>query len=226
MVAPRAPKPWMAIFIVPFGIMVIVYLGLCLGWNINRVTQGTGLFIDIIGVITIAIPDIPTFHRYLFSGKLESGLDGLRYENEGSAANEVAAPDLDKRLYDALLVVENAQGCTVDEFLKRTIVQRESPPSSTGFYELREAFREDEDRDKDSWDNVYGFKVFKGQRTIQSIIMREIDGTPKKRSEGPYHMVFGPIENQVDAGKVRIRLVGLALLLIGFLFQLASLFIS
>lgn len=227
MVAPRAPKPWKVILLGSLsGVLVILYLGFCLGWDLNRVTQGTGLFIDIIGVIAIAIPDIPAFHGYFFSGKLESVLDELRFENKGSGANELAAPDMDKRLYDALSVVEHAQDCTVDELLERTIVQRESPPPSTGFYVLREAFRENEDQNKDSWDNVYGFKVFEGPRTIRSIIMREVDGTPKKRIEGSYHWIFGPIENQVDAGKVRIRLIGLALLLIGFLFQFASLFIT
>lgn len=226
MVAPKVPKPRMALPISLFGILCIFYLTACLSWNASKVVQGTGISIDIIGVVVLAIPDLPFLQKHFYSGKLKAALNHLRFENEGSAANLLAAPNLEERLIDALYVVENAKDCTVDELLDTIEVVRERTPSNTGFYELREELRKESDNKGGDWDNVYGFKTFDGQRGSRSIVMREVDGTPRKRIEGPYHMVFGPIETRVEEYDARIRILGLTLLLIGFLFQLSSLFFT
>lgn len=226
MVAPKVPKPRMALPISLFGGLCIFYLTACLGWNTSRVIQGTGISIDIIGVVILAIPDLPFLQKHFYSGKLKAALNHLRFENEGSAANILAAPNTKERLLDALYVVENAKDSTVDEYLETVNVVRERSPSSKGFYELREEFREESGDKGEAWDNVYGFKTFDGPRGSRSIVMREDNGNPNKRIEGPYPMVFEPIEERVKEHDAKIRIFGLALLLIGFLFQFLSLFFT
>lgn len=137
MAAAKVPKPRMALPISLFGILCIFYLTACLGWNTSKVVQGTGISIDIISVMILAIPDLPFLQKHFYSGKLKAALNHLRFENEGSAANLLAAPNIEERLIDALYVVENAKDCTVDGLLETIEVVREGKPLSTGFYELQ-----------------------------------------------------------------------------------------
>jgi len=124
----------MALPISLFGILCIFYLTACLSWNASKVVQGTGISIDIIGVVVLAIPDLPFLQKHFYSGELKAALNHLRFENEGSAANLLAAPNLEERLIDALYVVENAKDCTVDKLLDTIEVVRERVPSNTGFW--------------------------------------------------------------------------------------------
>lgn len=228
MTAPRSPRTRCAVFIALFGGFSALYLWLCLGWRPDTVFVGHGLVLDVIGAFVVAIPDIPSFHKHFFSGKLQTGLNQLRFESEGSAANELAALDTDERLLDALMTVENARNITVDKMLDVVSVVREDDPPSEGFYEIREVFKENETNEDvvSSWDDVYGFKVFEGERGIRSLIMMEEEGTAKVRISGTYGGVFGLIEDRVEELVARFRRFGLTLLIIGFLFQGVSLLFS
>jgi len=223
MIAPRVPKASYSIVFALFGGLAVWFLWVCRGWSLSTGFLGIGLVLDILGAFVLAIPDLPSVHRHFFSGKLKTALNHLRFKTEGSAANQLAAPDTDERLLDALVIVEDAKHTRVHELLQnpRHKVIRESDPSSEGFYELREAFKETESNREaaESWDDVYGFKVFEGNRGIKSITMREVDGKPRKHKEGPFHFNYTPVEEYLNNLVARFRRLGFILLMIGFIFQ-------
>lgn len=223
MVAPRVPKASYSIVFTLFGGLAVWFIWACLGWSLSTGFLGLGLVLDILGAFVLAIPDLPSVHSYFFSGKLKTALNQLQFKAEGSMANQLAAPDIDERLLDALLIVEDAKHTTVHELLQnpRHKVIRESDPPSEGFYELREAFKETESNREaaESWDGVYGFKVFEGTRGIKSITMRVEDGEPRKHKEGPFYFMYTPVEEYLDDLVARFRRLGFILLMIGFVFQ-------
>lgn len=205
-------------FVILIVAILVQYLWSCLGWHLHDTILAAGLFLDVIGASILAIPDIPTIHRFFFSGMVRSAVDHLRLER-GARESILVEPDTDEKFVDSLYIVEYVSGEAVAESDLLGNVARSPAPSSEGFYELRKAFSEG--TNDQSWNQVFGFKVCKEEEEdeLRTYIMYKNEGKPDIKLKAPYHNPFDKIENKLRDSDARFRRLGLSLLVAGFLFQ-------
>ncbi len=74
---PRARNSAFLIIIV--GILAL-YLWSYLGWHLHNTILAAGLFLDVIGAIILAIPDVPLLQKCFFSGMVQRAVDHLKLD--------------------------------------------------------------------------------------------------------------------------------------------------
>lgn len=192
------------------------YIGIWIGIDGSSTILAAGLLLDILGAIILAIPDVPQFRQYFFSGKLQEALDTLKL-HRGSNEEILVEPGTSDRLIDALYIAEKVSGESIAESDLIDTVTRNTPPPSDGFYELRAAFKEG--TNDQIWDRVYGFKAYKEDHELRTIVLYDDAGDPAVKLRGRFDNPFDKIEDKIQLANARFRRNGLSLLSGGFLLQ-------
>lgn len=217
MTKPKLPQARSSTVIILVVCIIALSVRSCFGWHLRDTVLAAGLFLDVVGAAILAIPDIPTIHRYFFSGMVRKAVDHLKLER-GSGENILVEPGTDQRFIRPLYIVENVSGETIDESNLLETVSVASDPSSEGFYELRQAFREG--TNDSLWNHVYGFKVYEDEDGYwRTYILHNKNGEPEVKLKGRFQNPFGKIEIKLRQSDARFRRMGLSLLIAGFLLQ-------
>jgi hypothetical protein len=227
MVAPKFPKTGLCIPITIFGAWLVLFIWGFIGGGLNTTALTIGLLFDISGASILAIPDIPSVHRRFFSGKVKVALDTLSTEQDNIFTHYLVESGTEDRLIDRILKFkpseyEESSKQTVDNWIDNsdTDVYRNSESNTEGFCEFMEIFNKKWDIDNMS--NIYGIKSYQSNNSSKYAFVTVENGSMGMIGPLNYAVSIRPIENKLNDFESRFRRFGLALLIIGFLFQIMS----
>ncbi|MFC6723519.1 hypothetical protein ACFQE1_03760 [Halobium palmae] len=215
MTKPKFPSARVSVPIV-LGVGVAVFFLWChLGWSLHDTVLGAGLFLDIIGASILSIPDIPLLHRLFFWGQIRGTLRYLRDEEAGRAV--LIRPGTEDYLIDSLYLTGEVPQGSLGEVSSSREVARKPEPSTQGFHELIQEFREKGD---ELWDSVFGITTYSDDDKILRVYaLYEKDGEIGVKLKSRFDNPFRSVYLRAESSEARIRRTGLALLISGFLFQ-------
>lgn len=223
---------WYSLFFLLIGVLSPFILTHFLSYKLSQVLLGAGLFLDIVGAIFLVIPDVPSLHKYFFSGKLRFALDHLKnpFSNMHSL---LISPDADQ----VPIISEEGGRFTVRNWIDRSDTGRidylhggefislgrqdvrDGFFQDIGFKEIIEMMKEiDEDWLSDgSWDDVFAIR---DSMAGSKVVFFLGDGPDQDKH---YEDFFNIVEHVVEKLESQFRRVGLTLLISGFILQAASL---
>jgi hypothetical protein len=218
----KIPRSRFFLSVLPIAFLLAFAFSTYTELNSSQTFLAVGLALDIIGASILAVPDVPMIHKHFFFGKIKNSVEYLKIDRDTNYSNTLVAPGLDKDLIDETYYYALVKNSSTRLNQIEGVI-RESDPPTENFEELRRAFQISDERHPNSWKDVFAFKVMKNEYMTQAIALAKTDDGVTKKRDGPYHMVFDPIETMVDELKSRYRRTGLLLLVIGFVFQGLSL---
>jgi hypothetical protein len=211
---PEARWGFVLIFIVGCGAL---FAQICFGWQLNKTILVGGLLLDVLGALFLAIPDISLLHRWFFSGKVRQALNELEL-GWGEQQKILVEPGTEDLFVDALYIIDQVSGQAVQNSPLINQVERNPPPVTHGFYELRSAFKEG--TNDSIWDRVFGFKTYRdSQGELRTYVLYDKNGVPGVKLKAAFENPFRKIRSLLNRTDARFRRLGVLLLISGFVFQ-------